>query len=153
MHRTTNSKINTFFSFVSGGWCNWSDEPRPEPEEDTRSIQSFDSDASEDLWETWDPNEADYYPIPDWTKFNPEVVHKLIKTTRSFLNKLTARFAKDSGKVAQLFEQQGFKQTNEEPTPITPKPFLVDFGFPKDLTKLCNGFFYLDAYPNTQNKF
>ena len=39
---------------------------------DTESVDSFDSEASGDLWGDWSPEECDFLPIPDWADFNLE---------------------------------------------------------------------------------
>ena len=75
MPRTTNSKINTFFSFSTGSWLDWSDEQpakQQEQETETEDSQSIDSDHSSDFF----------------FNFSPEVEHLIIKNRATYLTQL-----------------------------------------------------------------
>ena len=100
MPRTTNSKINNFFSFSTGVWLNWSDEPRPEPREEeteteSESDQSIDSDHSSDFWYHWSP-----------------VIDKMIIARRAtYLKELENNIKTSAPKITKYVEQNRFKNT------------------------------------------
>ena len=98
MPRTSNSKINTFFSFQTGSWLNWSDEAAPktetETEYETQSEQSIDSCHSSDFF----------------FGFDPAVERMIIASRAKYLQKLESNIKATAPKVTKFFEQNRFKQ-------------------------------------------
>ena len=86
MTRITNSKITNVFSFSTGSWLNWSDEPAPNQQQvftqeaESEESQSIDSDHSSDFWHHW----------------NPQIDKMIIARRATFLQNLEAEIAKDN---------------------------------------------------------
>ena len=85
MPRITNSKIANVFSFSTGSWLNWSDEPAPNQQQvftqeaESEESQSIDSDHSSDFWHHW----------------SPQIDKMIIARRATFLQNLEAEIARD----------------------------------------------------------
>ena len=120
MPRTTNSKINTFFSFSTGSWLDWSDEQpakQQEQENETEDSQSIDSDHSSDFF----------------FNFSPEVEHQIIKNRATYLTQLEENIKKTTKQVNTKIEQKRFEfQINE----LLLLESILEFTTPKLLEQL-----------------
>ena len=97
MPKVSNSKANNFFQIALKPILEWHEAENEDDE--TSSIQSFDSDASEDFFDN----------------FCPEIEKQIIKSRAEFLDQLATEIAKSHPIILEAFDRTETLENNETP--------------------------------------